>query len=81
MQMLLEPDLGRCDLILFPSGHTWILRVYVYIYIYMGVSKNNGIYPQIIHFNRVFHCKLSILGVFPPYFWKHPYILHKKTIL
>ena len=28
-------------------------------------------YPQIIHFNRVFHYKLSILGY--PYFWKHPY--------
>ena len=34
---------------------------------YMGVSKNNGT-PQIIHFNRVFHYKPSILG-----FWKHPY--------
>ena len=28
--------------------------------------------PQIIHFNRVFHYKPSILGY--PYFWKHPYI-------
>ena len=28
-------------------------------------------YPQIIHFNRVFHYKPSILGC--PYFWKHPY--------
>ena len=27
-------------------------------------------YPQIIHFNRVFHYKASILGY--PYFWKHP---------
>ena len=27
--------------------------------------------PQIIHFNRVFHYKPSILGY--PYFWKHPY--------
>ena len=27
-------------------------------------------YPQIIHFNRVFHCKPSILGY--PHFWKHP---------
>ena len=30
-----------------------------------------GGYPQIIHFNRVFHYKPSILGY--PYFWKHPY--------
>ncbi len=27
----------------------------------MGISKNNGT-PQIIHFNRVFHYKPSILG-------------------
>ena len=36
----------------------------------MDVSENSGT-PQIIHFNRVFHCKPSILGY--PYFWKHPY--------
>ena len=28
--------------------------------------------PQIIHFNRVFHCEPSILGY--PYFWKHLHI-------
>ena len=39
----------------------------------MGVSKNRG-YPQIIHVNRVFHYKPSILGYY--YFWKHPYIHH-----
>ena len=38
---------------------------------YMDVAKNRG-YPQkIIHFNRVFHYKPSILGY--PYFWKHLY--------
>ena len=37
---------------------------------YMGVSKNRV--PQIIHFNRVFHYKPSILGY--PYCWKRPYI-------
>ena len=31
---------------------------------YMDVSKNNGT-PQIIHFNKVFHYKPSILGCFP----------------
>ena len=36
---------------------------------HVGVSKNKGT-PQIIHLNRVFHYKLSILG--SPYFWKHP---------
>ena len=34
----------------------------------VDVSENNGT-PQIIHFNRVFHYKPSILGY--PYFWKH----------
>ena len=37
----------------------------------MDLSENSGFSPQIIHFNRVFHYKPSILGY--PYFWKHPY--------
>ena len=37
----------------------------------MGISKNRGKTSQIIHFNRVFHYKPSILGYH--YFWKHPY--------
>ena len=37
---------------------------------HMDVSKNSGT-PQIIHFNRVFHYKSSILEYL--YFWKHPY--------
>ena len=37
-------------------------------YLHMGVSKNRGIYPQIIHFNRGFHYKPSILGGLPPLF-------------
>jgi len=43
----------------------------------MGVSENNGT-PQIIHFNRVFHYKPSILGY--PYFWKHPDILSTVNV-
>ena len=35
--------------------------------------------PQIIHFNRVFHYKPSILGY--PYFWKHPYDAPDPVIL
>ena len=34
----------------------------------VGIQQGSA---QIIHFNRVFHYKLSILGY--PYFWKHPY--------
>ena len=37
----------------------------------MGVSKNNGFSTQIIHFNRVFHYKPSILRYH--YFWKHQF--------
>ena len=37
----------------------------------MDVSENCGT-PQIIHFNRVFHHKPSILGY--PNSWKHPYL-------
>ena len=36
-------------------------------------------YPQIIHFNRVFHYKPSILGY--PYFWKHPFCPPQKPLL
>ncbi len=35
------------------------------------MSKNMGVYPQIIHFNRVFPYKPSIVGY--PYFWKQPF--------
>ena len=34
-----------------------------------GIPKI-GVYPQIIHFSKVFHYKPSILGY--PFFWKHP---------
>ena len=42
----------------------------------MDVSENSGFSPQIIHFNRVFHYKPSILGAHP-YFWKPPYAYMK----
>ena len=35
-----------------------------------GFPKNSGFSTQIIHFNRVFHYKPSILWY--PYFWNHP---------
>ena len=38
--------------------------------VYLDDSENSGFSHQIIHFNRVFHYKPSILGY--PYFWKHP---------
>ena len=49
----------------FPPGHNLSKGC-----LYVGVSKNSGFSPQIIHFNRVFHYKPSILRY--PYFWKHP---------
>ena len=38
---------------------------------HLDVSENSGFSHQIIHFNRVFHYKPSILAC--PYFWKHPF--------
>ena len=49
-------------------------------YKYMGVSKNRGGAPQIIHFNKVFHYKPSILGgKIHPYFWFNTHMTYKKT--
>ena len=60
-----------------PFGRFQIWRVF-----FAWVESTNSIdtyggflkwwYLQIIHFNRVFHYKPSILGY--PFFWKHPYI-------
>ena len=36
------------------------------------VFPKKGVPPQIIHCDRVFHYKPSILGY--PYFWKHPHV-------
>ena len=47
------------------------------VMVHIGVSKNSGT-PQIIHFNRVFHYKPSILGY--PYFWKHPYLPRLRRV-
>ena len=40
--------------------------------IHVGVSLNGGFSPQIIHFNRVFHYKPSILGETPLFLDQHP---------
>ena len=47
-------------------------NIYIYMYTVYGCFQKWW-YPQIIHFNRVFHYKPSILGYH--YFWKHPYIV------
>ena len=58
-------------MLMFTALNIFFGVVYMYIlYLYMGVSTNNDT-SQIIHFNRVFHYKPSILGY--PYIWKHPY--------
>ena len=43
---------------------------------HMGVSENRGLSPQIIHFNRVFQYKPSILGY--PYFFGNTHMHGKK---
>ena len=40
----------------------------------MDVSENSGFYPQIIHFNRVFHEKNHPFWRFSPYFWFNTHI-------
>ena len=40
---------------------------------HMGVLENGGFSPQIIHFDRVFHYKPSILG-FLYFLETHPYL-------
>ena len=45
----------------------------LYTILDLDVSENSGT-PPIIHVNRVFHYKPSILGY--PYFWKHPSRIH-----
>ena len=47
-----------------PPEGTFKLTRLIWVFPKIGV-------PQIIHFNKVFHYKTSILGY--PYFWKHPY--------
>ena len=48
----------------------YILQI-ILIYCTYGCFRKSW-YPQISHFNRVFHYKPSMLGY--PYFWKYPYI-------
>ena len=46
---------------------------------YMDVSKKKGWAPQIIHFNRVFHYKPSILGYqMVPVFFGNTHIITKN---
>ena len=42
-------------------------------------QRIGGYPPEIIHFNRMFHYKPSILGY--PYFWKHSYAIIDDVLL
>ena len=56
------------------SSHSIIFQYWSYMGSYMGVSKNMGVSPQIIHFNRVFHdFHHPFLGFFPLFLVQHPY--------
>ena len=46
----------------------------LFLFTYIGVSKNRGVSPQIIHFDRVFHYFHHPFWGFSPYIRKHPYI-------
>ena len=60
---------------LVPKNETWNTFVSHPVCVVLGSATfgcfQKSWYPQIIHFNRVFHYKPSILGY--PYFWKHPF--------
>ena len=51
--------------------------VWDFFHQYRGVSKNSGFSPQIIHFNRIFHCFHHPLGGFPPIFGNTQIWIHK----
>ena len=56
------------------KGWHWMTAAFNLLSTCLAVTKGcfqKSWYPQIVHFNRVFHFKPSILGY--PYFWKHPY--------
>ena len=62
--------------VIFMKVH-WLIYSYTYKYIYIniyGCFQKIG-NPQIIHFNRVFHCKPSILG-YPIFGNTHIYIYY-----
>ena len=52
----------------------WRVEIFTIFGNHLVFSENNGT-PKIIHINKVFHYKPSILGY--PYFWKQP--LGEKT--
>ena len=67
---------GRNCKVLLPvsrkhENHGFLRDVCVCIWVF---PKIGVLYPQIIHFNRVFHYKPSILGYH--YFWKHPFYVY-----
>ena len=54
-----------------PQRTIWMVFFGLMFMNHLGVSQNSGFSPQIIHFERVFHYKPSILGY--PYFREHPF--------
>ena len=47
---------------------------------HLGVSKNRGKTPQIIHYNRSFHYFHHPFWGFSPHFWKHPVVSKKMRV-
>ena len=90
----LKLNVNECLLAYFVSHHFTRIHIQTPVYLFhtqdkstwsfpqLGVSKNRGVSPQIIHFNRVFNYKPSMLGVFPLFLVQHPIALKirkKKT--
>ena len=60
-----------------------VWNIYLNLTQILGLNDLNGCflkwcYPQIIHFNKAFHYKPSILGY--PYFWKYPNIPYMENL-
>ena len=75
-------DLQSHHFIVLPVTNQFVRESLWKVFHCLGVSE--WWYPQIIHFNRDFHYKPSILGY--PYFRKHPFsegniMNHQPTIL
>ena len=68
-------DLGQLatSLTHHPPRQVWLQKLQQDIWVFPKIGV-----PQIIHFNRVFHYKPSILGY--PYFWKHPHRKMNHTV-
>ena len=66
-----DPPARRLSGAPFRGEFCWRNKTYFPEIWHVDISENGWFSPQIIHLNRVYHYKPSILGYL--YFWKHPH--------